>query len=177
MNIFIYRNGTKDGPYTLQEIKKYLTNGTFNETNLAWYEGCSDWLPLKDVITSASTALPPALPAPPDNSSFAPMPPIESSVGKRYSSAYLVANSITAVGKAFKVIAGVLAFIVFVGVITQGGGFIWGILWGLVAAVPLIILGTLVEANGQILKASLDIAVHTSPFLSKEQMASIMKIR
>jgi hypothetical protein len=65
MNITIDRNGTKHGPYTLEQIKEYLGNGTFNEDDWAWYEGSTDWLPIKDIITPATTPPPPLKLAPP----------------------------------------------------------------------------------------------------------------
>jgi len=67
MNITIDRNGTKHGPYTLEQIKEYLGNGTFNEDDWAWYEGSTDWLPIKAIITPA--------PAPPPPPKLAPPPP------------------------------------------------------------------------------------------------------
>jgi len=60
MNITILRDGTNYGPYTLNQVKEYLGNGALSETDLAWHESLSDWLPLKDVILHA--AAPPPLP-------------------------------------------------------------------------------------------------------------------
>ena len=40
--------------------------------------------------------------------------------------------------------------------------------------VPIYALGILVSAAGQVLKATLDSAVHTSPFLDQNQMAQSM---
>jgi len=47
---------------------------------------------------------------------------------------------------------------------------------GAVVAIPLYILGILLASQGQILKATLDAAVHSSPFLKKEEMASVMAL-
>jgi hypothetical protein len=42
--------------------------------------------------------------------------------------------------------------------------------------VPLFVLGVLVSAVGQILAATLDTAVTSSPFLTKDQMAQVMSL-
>ena len=62
MNVTIDRNGTKYGPYTLEEIKEYLGNGTLNENDLASNEGSTDWFCLKEIMTLADP--PPSLPEP-----------------------------------------------------------------------------------------------------------------
>jgi len=55
--------------------------------------------------------------------------------------------------------------------------FFAGLLLGVVVAVPIFVLGVLVAAQGQVLKATLDTAVHSSPFLTKEEMARVMGIK
>jgi hypothetical protein len=49
---------------------------------------------------------------------------------------------------------------------------------GLAAAaavgIPFYALGIMVSAAGQVLKATLDTAIHTSPFFDKGQMAQII---
>jgi len=52
MNIFIHRDGENYGPYSLEQIKEFLNNGTLNEYDSAWHEGCADWLPVKAIINS-----------------------------------------------------------------------------------------------------------------------------
>jgi len=59
MNITIYRNGENYGPYTLGQIKEHLDTGALIESDLAWHEGCSDWLPLKTIISKATVPPPP----------------------------------------------------------------------------------------------------------------------
>lgn len=51
MNIFIHRDGQNYGPYTLEQAKEYVTDGSLLESDLAWHEGCADWISLKDIIT------------------------------------------------------------------------------------------------------------------------------
>jgi hypothetical protein len=57
------------------------------------------------------------------------------------------------------------------------GPFLYGgIALAFVIAIPLYALGVLVSAHGQVLKASLDEAVHTSPFLTDADRASVMSL-
>ncbi|MCL4786055.1 MAG: hypothetical protein KJ070_04570 [Verrucomicrobia bacterium] len=43
-----------------------------------------------------------------------------------------------------------------------------------VNAIPLYLLGILISSQGQVLKGSLDVAVHTSPFLGMKQEARVV---
>jgi len=54
-------------------------------------------------------------------------------------------------------------------------GFI-SIVFGIFAGALFYIVGVLVSAQGQILKASLDGAVNSSPFLADEHRARIMSL-
>ena len=51
------------------------------------------------------------------------------------------------------------------------------LLWAVIVGVPLYVLGILVSAQGQILKATLDSAVTNSPFLTEDQMAEVMSLQ
>ena len=57
---------------------------------------------------------------------------------------------------------------------TQVG--IAGFIIAFIVAIPIYVLGILVAAQGQILKATLDTAVTNSPFLKKEEMARVMSL-
>lgn len=50
------------------------------------------------------------------------------------------------------------------------------LLVAVVVTVPIYVLGILVAAQGQILKATLDTAVTSSPFLKTEEMAEVMSL-
>jgi len=103
-------------------------------------------------------------------------------VVKRYRDAYLVSRVIVGLGILFKVAGcGVAGLIVVYGLSLTNqqnfvmtllaaaafGAFLGGLLWA---------AGVLVEAQGQILKAALDSAVNTSPFLRNEQRAEAMSL-
>ena len=51
-----------------------------------------------------------------------------------------------------------------------------GAILGIIVAVPIFILGVLVSAQGQILKATLDTAVNSSQLLTKDEMQQIMSL-
>lgn len=115
------------------------------------------------------------------------MAPNEVGLGvvKRYSDAYAIASSIDAHGQAMKSLAVVLAVVVvaitLIGVtqananLTMGGlmvgGFVAAVVWSMVHA-----HGVRIAAEGQRLLAALDVAVHTSPFLSNAQRAQVMSL-
>jgi hypothetical protein len=115
-----------------------------------------------------------------------PSPATTSSAMKRYSDAYLVARTIAGVGQLIKNIALVLgACIVLTAFVLgsqSGRAFgssefaVAGIFLALLAIIPIYVLGILVAAQGQILKATLDTAVTNSPFLNKEEMAKVMSL-
>ena len=43
MQITINRAGDNHGPYSLEQARELLANGTLQETDLAHYEGAADW--------------------------------------------------------------------------------------------------------------------------------------
>ena len=104
---------------------------------------------------------------------------------KRYFDAYGIASSIDAQGSAIKVLAFVLAtgiVLVTLFAVTQvegkvviavliNGAIIAAVTWSIVHS-----YGVRVCAEGQNLLASLDIAVHTSPFMSDAQRAQAMRL-
>jgi hypothetical protein len=109
-----------------------------------------------------------------------------SAVTNRYRDAYLVARAVNGVGSLSKgfgmVIAGVmvLAGLMITGM-SRGGDAavaigIMVVAIGVATGLWFYILGILVAAQGQILKASLDGAVNGSPFLTNEHRAKIMSL-
>jgi len=85
--------------------------------------------------------------------------------------------------KALGVVAGgLIALVVFVSAASGRAGDassalgIMMIVFGVVAGTLFYLLGVLVSAQGQILKASLDGAVNSSPFLTNQHRAKIMSL-
>lgn len=101
----------------------------------------------------------------------------------RYFDAYLTVRAINGVGSLVKMLAIAFSIIVFLAGIAISGEardirlILSGLLLAIAFGVPIYVLGILVSAQGQILKATLDTAVHSSPFLSDDQRASIMSIK
>jgi len=102
------------------------------------------------------------------------------SLASRYTDSYLVARTVTAFGSIVKKIAGALGGgIIVMGLVAGSQSAILavgGIVLGVIVAIPIYILGVLVAAQGQILKATLDTAVNSSPLLSKDEMRQIMSL-
>ena len=49
MEIHLSRNGQRFGPFTLPEVQAGIDAGNIVETDLAWYDGAPDWLPVSQV--------------------------------------------------------------------------------------------------------------------------------
>lgn len=105
-------------------------------------------------------------------------------LGKRYGDAYTVARTIIALGSTVKIIAYVIGGMLAlsgVGIWLSGSSTVAGVgqgafALGLIVGVMIFILGVLVTAVGQILRATLDTAVNTSPLLEKNDVAKIMSV-
>jgi hypothetical protein len=127
-----------------------------------------------------------AMPAPVDTvSAESHLSPRERTLVGRYGDAYLLSRAMVAIGNAVKVIGVVLAVLIVAGTFIftshgRGDASLFQLLIGLVPATLVgmvcYALGTLVAEAGQILKATLDIAVNTSPFLSNDLRAETMAI-
>ncbi len=69
MEILIGRDGTQFGPYTDEEVRDYLAQGSLLRTDLAWHEGLPEWIALGDVQLQC-----PPTRTPPPPSRVAPKP-------------------------------------------------------------------------------------------------------
>ncbi len=60
----ISRNGQIYGPYTLDDLKRYLASGNVLPSDLAKSEGMADWLPVSQILVQegASAGVPPSTP-------------------------------------------------------------------------------------------------------------------
>ena len=117
-----------------------------------------------------------------------------SALASRYIDAYRVAKFQNGVGQTVKIISGVVGAIVvaislivfMVSSIPQQGMFgastntigisfgVFGILMGVMIAGVGFVLGVLVSSQGQLLKATLDGTVNSSPFLNDKERVHIM---
>jgi hypothetical protein len=71
--LYINRDGQQFGPYNTEDTQKHLRDGTLAPSDLAWYEGAADWMPLSTILGISAVATPP--PPPPRT-----MPPAAPSV-------------------------------------------------------------------------------------------------
>jgi hypothetical protein len=108
----------------------------------------------------------------------------------RYVDGYRVARSIVGIGTFIKVIGAVFGLLtagLLISAWQQAIGYGYGGRGGDLSTVLAIVIGTvvwlfwfvlgvIVSAQGQIMKATLDSAVHSSPFIAHEQRAQIMSL-
>jgi len=97
-----------------------------------------------------------------------------------------VFGSSARVGDVIKVAAMVLAALIVFGALLSAGQiggagaivtFFLGVIGAAFVGGQFYLLGVIVMAQGQILKASLDCAVNSSPFLQNEHRAKIMSLK
>lgn len=98
---------------------------------------------------------------------------------RRYSDAYAQASSIDGTGQAIKALGVVLGIALGLGGLVMTSKLGWGIGLGIIflavsVAVSAYSLGMLVAAQGQILLATLDTAVNSSPLLTKDEVREII---
>ena len=78
MTYQVLRNGQTYGPYTLEDLQRYVASGNVLPTDMAKSTGMPDWLPVSEILGSAVVAAPvyAAAPAYPQQSALAyPDPP------------------------------------------------------------------------------------------------------
>lgn len=49
-NVFAMINGKKCGPYTPEDIARFMKEGTVNDDTYVWQAGMNDWMQIKNVI-------------------------------------------------------------------------------------------------------------------------------
>jgi len=63
VQIFITRGEDSSGPYTLEQVQDYMNQGMLLPSDLAWYEGLDNWIPLEQLIAEVSPLEEPPHPA------------------------------------------------------------------------------------------------------------------
>jgi hypothetical protein len=100
-----------------------------------------------------------------------------SSVVNRYSNAYLIARAVAGFGTAIKTVGAVLAVLTILATLLAAAQYVLvAFLFAAVIGALFFLLGIFVSAQGEILKATLDTAVNTSPFLTNDQRVRIMSL-
>ena len=112
MQIHIDRGGQRFGPYSVEEVKKYLADGTLLPSDLGWHDGAADWQPLPQIPgVKPGGPLPPGGPPPPGKPA-GPATPTAADAAGASADAPLDGAPMAAKGKgggAVKIIAIVLA--------------------------------------------------------------------
>jgi hypothetical protein len=76
MTYQVSRNGQLYGPYTLEDLQRYVAAGNILPTELAKSENMPDWLPVAQILAAAGTPAAPASVAyPPSSDTVYPDPP------------------------------------------------------------------------------------------------------
>ncbi len=101
----------------------------------------------------------------------------------RYKDAYFVSRSIVGIGTLVKVIGVIVGIVLFViqsatasYLFRSDAAIVMSFTTSFIAGLVIYIVGVIVSAQGQMLKASLDSAVHSSPFLDDDQRVRVMSI-
>ncbi len=74
MNIVILKNGQKHGPFSEEDVIKFLKSGRLILSDLGWREGLAGWTPLSQLLGPAAAHIPP----PPPGSASVTQPPSSS---------------------------------------------------------------------------------------------------
>ncbi|HXC95185.1 MAG TPA: DUF4339 domain-containing protein [Edaphobacter sp.] len=64
MTYQVSRNGQLYGPYTFEDLQRYVASGNVTLTDLARAEGASDWVPVSQILGTAAPASAPPYPVP-----------------------------------------------------------------------------------------------------------------
>jgi hypothetical protein len=179
--------------------------GAIGQDEHAWHEGLTEWQPLNKIISFATSdpAFPQSeqskshgqavpskliqkLQKPMTTSTDEPTTHEAKQLISRYRDAYLVAKVTIGLGGSIKALGWLIALItlfVVVGIGSEGlrgynGGAFWflGVFIGAIQVTVFYFFGILVAAVGQILRASLDTAVNTTPLLTEGQKAMAMSL-
>lgn len=61
MEIWIYQNNQRHGPYAEPELREWIAQGRVQPSTLGWHSGLHDWAPLSALL-GLSASLPPPMP-------------------------------------------------------------------------------------------------------------------
>ncbi|MCR4339427.1 MAG: hypothetical protein NUW01_06015 [Gemmatimonadaceae bacterium] len=107
-------------------------------------------------------------------------PPSGSPIVRRYRDAYRVGAALVALGNTIKIVGAVLGGVIVLGSLGAGDGPFGGgaVVAGLISAAIggglLWVCGVIVAAQGEVLRATLDTAVASSPFLENVERLDAM---
>jgi len=100
----------------------------------------------------------------------------------RYADAYITARAINGFGSLIKLFGIIIALLLGLVLVIASFQFespviiFGGILLAVALGLPIYILGVVVSALAQMIKSIADTAVHSSPFLTDKEKASVMSV-
>jgi hypothetical protein len=50
LSIYIHKDGANLGPFTLQQVRAKVKSGAILESDLAWHNGCADWVTVTEAL-------------------------------------------------------------------------------------------------------------------------------
>jgi hypothetical protein len=59
MNVYIQKDGRRDGPFTSQQTSDLIRQGKYSASDLAWHEGLSEWKSISLMQDVVNLAVPP----------------------------------------------------------------------------------------------------------------------
>ncbi|MDB6025884.1 MAG: hypothetical protein JWM68_2107 [Verrucomicrobiales bacterium] len=141
------------GPYTIDEVRMHLRSGMIKSTDLAWYLGIPDWIPLSSIPEigdvqplAQSQYQPPSsltLQKPPTPSYVESAPPLLTSVAPAKKNKALIVITMLAAG-----IIGLVCLMLTIGALADGGPHRH-------PSIPLLILGFFGTAAGFVFAAQM----------------------
>ena len=120
MNIFIFKDGKQQGPYTVGEARRRCIEGKLAETDPAWHEGLGDWIPLNQVEGFSYLTPSAAVPVAPPSS--LPRPPVSRTKDKSRAAGSGEVKKILGALALFAAWAVVLFFLIEGSTLVIGGG-------------------------------------------------------
>jgi GYF domain 2 len=150
MQIYVGKNGQQLGPFSLEEINRKLSDGTFAGTDLGWHEGAAGWAPLSSLAGVVVPPVPtPSTPAPAPAPVSAPTPTAAPAPAPVRSNAPIVQRPAAPAGgyKTLSLVSWILLGVTFfISFIPFLGCGTWILAWPV--AVAAIVMGIIILTRG-----------------------------
>jgi uncharacterized RDD family membrane protein YckC len=89
MDVWIGRNGERLGPYSEEQIREWLRDGSLKPDELGWYEGLADWQPMRVLFVGEVPRVADMPPLPPSTAPYAELQRAADVSATRYSSFWI----------------------------------------------------------------------------------------
>lgn len=60
-NIYLEKDGEQFGPYSMDQVARYVSDGNFSVTDFAWVEGMADWVTIHSLLINAPDSIHPGI--------------------------------------------------------------------------------------------------------------------